>query len=182
MRLRTVLVVVFVILTAIVIQTTLFGRVRVVTPDLVMLVSILFALTRLRTEAVLGLAFVSGLVIDLLGSSLLGLRAIVFTVVAYIAIRTRERAEIGRLATALWVGVLTIVAHGPYRFTRNPLYLVMATTYIGITVSVNTVWPLLFVPVVLVLISLVIRQEERYLEGKFGQEYLNYKAKVRRWL
>lgn len=109
MRLRKVLVVVFVILAAIVIQTTLFGRVRVVTPDLVMLVSILFALTRLRTEVVLGLAFVSGLVIDLLGSSLLGLRAIVFTVVAYLAIRTRERAEIGRLATALWVGVLTFV-------------------------------------------------------------------------
>ena len=53
---------------------------------------------------------------------------------------------------------------------------------VGITISVNTVWPLLFVPVVLVLISLVIRQEERYLEGKFGQEYSNYKANVRRWL
>ena len=75
-----------------------------------------------------------------------------------------------------------IVVHGPYRFTRNPLYLFFVTIYIGIVISVNTVWPLLFVPLVLALISLVIRQEERYLEGKFGQEYLNYQAKVRRWL
>ena len=76
----------------------------------------------------------------------------------------------------------TIVTHGPYRFSRNPLYLSLIAIYIGITISVNTVWPLFFFPVVLVLISLVIRQEERYLEEKFGQKYLSYKTKVRRWL
>lgn len=109
MRTRRALVVILLFALAIVIQTTLFGRLRIVTPDLVMLVSILLALTRLRPEAVLAIAFTSGLIIDLLGSSLLGLRAIVFTLVAFIAVRTRERAEIGRIPTALWAGGLTFV-------------------------------------------------------------------------
>ena len=51
----------------------------------------------------------SGLLVDLLGSSLLGLRAVVFTLVAYVGLRTRERAEIGRFATALWTGALTLL-------------------------------------------------------------------------
>ena len=53
---------------AVVVQTTLFGKLRVVTPDLVMLIGILLALTRVRTEAILGVAFVSGLIMDLLGA------------------------------------------------------------------------------------------------------------------
>jgi rod shape-determining protein MreD len=74
-----------------------------------MLVVILLALTRIRPELVVGTAFLAGLLVDLLGSSLLGLRAVVFTTVAYIALRTRERAEIGRYATALWAGILTLI-------------------------------------------------------------------------
>lgn len=109
MRVRTPAVVVLIVAFAVVLQTTLFARISFVTPDFVMLVSILFALTRLRPEAVLALAFVNGLLIDLIGSSLLGLRAIVFTIVAYIAVRTRERAEIGRPATAIWAGLLTLL-------------------------------------------------------------------------
>lgn len=108
MRARTVGVVFLLLLVAVVIQTTLFGRLRIITPDLVMLLSIVLALTRMRPEAVLGTAFGSGLIIDLLGSSLLGLRAIVFTVVIFVAVRTRERAEVGRIATALWAGLLTL--------------------------------------------------------------------------
>ena len=109
MKARTVGVVFLLMVVAVIIQTTLFGRLRIIIPDLVMLLSIVLALTRMRREAVLGVAFGSGLIIDLLGSSLLGLRAIVFTVVVYIAVRTRERAEIGRIATALWAGLLTFV-------------------------------------------------------------------------
>lgn len=110
MRARAFAAVVLVVVAAVVIQTTLFGRVRVITPDLVLLVSILLALTRIRPEVVLGIAFTSGLAIDLLGSSLLGLRAIVFTTAAFIAIRTRERADIGRIATAIWAGLISLVA------------------------------------------------------------------------
>lgn len=89
-------------------QTTLFGRIRFIAPDLVMLFVILLALTRIRPELILGTAFLSGLLVDLLGSSLLGLRAIIFTTVVYVALRTRERAEIGRFAVALWAGILTL--------------------------------------------------------------------------
>lgn len=107
MRVRSLLVVITLLLIAVVLQTTLFSQTTLFIPDLVMLVVIIFALTRLRPEAVLGLAFVAGLTIDLLGSSVLGLRAIVFTVVAFLALRTRQRADLGRLITALWAGVLT---------------------------------------------------------------------------
>jgi rod shape-determining protein MreD len=96
-----------ILLMAIVVQSTLFGQIRVVVPDLVLLVVILLALTRVRPELILAIAFASGLVVDLLGSSLVGLRAVVFTSVAYVAIRTRTRAEIGRVATAIWAGLLT---------------------------------------------------------------------------
>lgn len=108
MRVRTVLVVAILLLVALVIQSTLFSQTSVFVPDLVMLVVLLLALTRLRPEVVLGVAFLSGLAVDLLGSSVLGLRAIVFTTVAYLAIRTKERADLGRVVTGLWVGLLTL--------------------------------------------------------------------------
>jgi rod shape-determining protein MreD len=109
MRLRSVLVIAGLLLAAIVLQTTLFAQTTVFVPDLVMLVVILLALTRIRPEAILGLAFLSGLTVDLLGSSLLGLRAIVFTIVAFVALRTRDRADLGRIVVALWAGLLTFV-------------------------------------------------------------------------
>lgn len=105
---RSRLVVVFgLLLISVVLETTLFSQTEVFIPDLVMLSVILFALTRVRPEAVLGIGFLAGLIVDLLGSALLGLRAIVFTIVAYLALRTRERADIGRIVTALWAGLLT---------------------------------------------------------------------------
>lgn len=109
MRARRFAAVFLTIVVAVVLQTTLFGRLRLITPDLVLLVSVLFALTRIKAEVVLGIAFTSGLVVDLLGSSLLGLRAIVFTSAAYIALRTRDRADIGRIATAIWAAVITLI-------------------------------------------------------------------------
>lgn len=109
MRVRTPAAVFLIILVAVVLQSTLFGRIRVITPDLVLLVAILIALTRIKPELLLAIAFSAGLVVDLLGSSLLGLRAIVFMSAAYIALRTRERADIGRIATALWAGGLTLI-------------------------------------------------------------------------
>jgi rod shape-determining protein MreD len=109
MRVRTPAAVFLIILVAVVLQSTLFGRIRLITPDLVLLVAILIALTRIKPELVLAIGFSAGLVVDLLGSSLLGLRAIVFMSAAYIALRTRERADIGRIATALWAGGLTVI-------------------------------------------------------------------------
>ena len=77
---------------------------ELVTPDLVMLLIIILALTKIRPRWFWPSPSSPGLIIDLLGPSVVGLRAVVFTTIAYIAIRTRERAEMGRLAVALWAG------------------------------------------------------------------------------
>lgn len=108
MRLRTILIVGLLLLLALVFQTTLISQIELFTPDLVMLMIIMLCLTKIRPELVLALAFVSGLAVDLLGTAVLGLRAMVFTVVAYFALRTRERADIGRIVTGLWAGFLTL--------------------------------------------------------------------------
>ena len=76
-----------------------------------------------------------------------------------------------------------IVTGGPYRFTRNPLYLSMTLIYGGITTLANALPAALLLPIVLAIMRRgVIEREERYLERKFGDEYLDYKARVRRWI
>ena len=76
-----------------------------------------------------------------------------------------------------------IVSTGPFAFTRNPMYLSMTLLYAGIAFLVNTAWPAVLLPAVLMLIQYgVISREERYLESKFGDVYRQYRARVRRWL
>jgi protein-S-isoprenylcysteine O-methyltransferase Ste14 len=76
-----------------------------------------------------------------------------------------------------------VVTEGPFRFTRNPLYLCMTLIYGGISAFANALAPILLLPIVLRLMRHgVIEREERYLERKFGDEYLQYKAKVPRWI
>jgi protein-S-isoprenylcysteine O-methyltransferase Ste14 len=76
-----------------------------------------------------------------------------------------------------------LVLEGPYRFTRNPIYLSMTLLYASIAVLANTLWPILLLPGVLFVMTRgVIEREEAYLERKFGQQYLTYKENVRRWL
>lgn len=76
-----------------------------------------------------------------------------------------------------------IVDDGPYRYTRNPLYVGMTLIYGGISAFANALVPVLLLPAVLrVMRRGVIEREERYLERKFGEEYLRYKTRVPRWL
>jgi protein-S-isoprenylcysteine O-methyltransferase Ste14 len=78
-------------------------------------------------------------------------------------------------------GALTF--RGPYRFTRNPMYLGLALVHAGLAFLGNALWPLLMlVPVIWVIRRQVIDREERYLETKFGAQYREYRANVRRWL
>jgi protein-S-isoprenylcysteine O-methyltransferase Ste14 len=76
-----------------------------------------------------------------------------------------------------------IIESGPFRFTRNPLYLSLTLIYAGIALSLGSSWALvLLVPVLVIIRYGVIAREERYLTHKFGGEYLRYKEQVRRWL
>lgn len=76
-----------------------------------------------------------------------------------------------------------LVTDGPYRWSRNPLYLAMLAIYLGIAIGAGSLWGLVLVVPLFVLISVtVIAREERYLERKFGDVYRQYCARVRRWL
>jgi protein-S-isoprenylcysteine O-methyltransferase Ste14 len=76
-----------------------------------------------------------------------------------------------------------LTTEGPFRYTRNPAYLGLAMIYAGIAILRNALSAILFLPLVVWVIGReVIGREERYLERTFGQEYLAYKARVRRWV
>ena len=76
-----------------------------------------------------------------------------------------------------------LVVDGPYRISRNPIYLGMAALYVGLAFILGLMWALLFLPLVLLAVDrLVIAREEPYLERKFGQDYVEYKSRVRRWI
>jgi protein-S-isoprenylcysteine O-methyltransferase Ste14 len=77
----------------------------------------------------------------------------------------------------------SVVTGGPFRFTRNPLYLSMVLIYLGIAVLTNALAPILLLPLVQRLMRRgVIEREERYLERKFGDEYVQYKLGTPRWI
>jgi len=76
-----------------------------------------------------------------------------------------------------------IVDSGPYRFTRNPIYLGMFLALVGLAVAFDTIWLLLMlVPFWLVIRYGVVAREEAFLERKFGDVYRVYRSRVRRWL
>ena len=82
-----------------------------------------------------------------------------------------------------WKPSRALVVQGPYRFTRNPMYLGMALLYAALAFGFGWLWALAVLVVVLVVIDrAVIAREERYLERRFGADYLQYKEQVRRWL
>jgi len=99
---------------------------------------------------------------------------------------------------ALW-GVLTFRRHhtavlpfhparalvdsGPYRFTRNPMYVGMTVAHLGGALALNALWPVVLLPVALVFLFVtVIRQEEAHLATAFSEDYTRYRSRVRRWL
>ena len=76
-----------------------------------------------------------------------------------------------------------IVSDGVYRFTRNPMYVSMVVIYVGIALLIRAPWALVLLPVVMIAVDrLVIAKEESYLRGKFGDIYVNYCSRVRRWI
>jgi protein-S-isoprenylcysteine O-methyltransferase Ste14 len=77
----------------------------------------------------------------------------------------------------------TIVRTGPYRYSRNPIYLSFSLLQLGVAFWVNSLWLLVtLMPAVALMSFVVIPREEHYLESRFPSDYLPYKASVRRWL
>jgi protein-S-isoprenylcysteine O-methyltransferase Ste14 len=76
-----------------------------------------------------------------------------------------------------------LVTQGPYRFSRNPIYLGFICLLIGFLFIFKSYWGMILSPVLMLSLNQwVIRFEERYLEAKFGDRYTSYKDRVRRWL
>jgi protein-S-isoprenylcysteine O-methyltransferase Ste14 len=106
-------------------------------------------------------------------------------VVAGVALLASFNSAFVRKGTAVepWKPTTAIVTTGPYRLTRNPAYLGMALVYAGVALMSDALWVLAPLPVVIAIVDRgVIAREERYLERKFGPEYVDYKTRVRRWV
>src|SRR5215470_15281112 len=145
----------------------------------------------IRPALAWGLAVIAGLALDWLvplpflpaGLPAAWLGALVFVLALALfawAIVTMTRAgsnvPTNRPTTA-------IVENGPYRFTRNPIYLGMFLGLVGLAVAFDDLWLLmLLVPFALIIRYGVVAREEAYLERKFGDVYRTYRSRVRRWL
>ncbi len=96
------------------------------------------------------------------------------------AVRTLWRAQ---TTINPYKSTTTIVSDNVFRFSRNPIYVADTVIYIGLGLVLDTWWVLIFTPIVIWIMNIgVITREEAYLERKFGNDYLEYKRKVRRWL
>jgi len=77
----------------------------------------------------------------------------------------------------------TVVSVGPYRFSRNPIYIAMAAAIVGVGIAAGSAWVIaMAVPFLIVIDRGVIAREERYLSGKFAADYGAYRGRVRRWI
>jgi protein-S-isoprenylcysteine O-methyltransferase Ste14 len=77
----------------------------------------------------------------------------------------------------------SLVTSGPFRLSRNPMYVASFCVYVGVSVVVNSFWPLVLLALPIAFLrGIVIPLEERHMGEVFGREYRDYAARVRRWL
>jgi protein-S-isoprenylcysteine O-methyltransferase Ste14 len=82
-----------------------------------------------------------------------------------------------------YVAASSLCTGGPFRYSRNPIYLGDWFLLAGVSLLLATFWPLMFAPLIWIMIRFgVIRHEETHLEAKFGDAYRDYKTRVRRWI
>lgn len=106
-------------------------------------------------------------------------------VVSSIALMLWSFVTLSRAHTTVipWKQVSSIVATGPFRFSRNPIYLADAIAYLGGSLLIHSWWPLIVLPgIVLTMRRKVIDREELYLTERFGEAYRQYELRVHRWL
>lgn len=111
-----------------------------------------------------------------LGWLLVGVGVVLFAWTLVTFARHRTTVNPYKAASAL-------CTDGPFRFSRNPIYLGDWFILGGVALLLETAWPLVFAPLVWALLRYgVIRHEEAHLEARFGDDYRAYKSRVRRWL
>jgi protein-S-isoprenylcysteine O-methyltransferase Ste14 len=82
-----------------------------------------------------------------------------------------------------WLPSSALIVEGPYRFTRNPMYVGMTALLLGLAAALDNGWLLVLAPIALVIVHVIaVRPEERYLEETFGESYVELKRRVRRYL
>jgi len=103
--------------------------------------------------------------------------SVVFCITAFIQfLRSKNSIVPIRAASSLQT-------HGIYSLTRNPMYFGLLMLYLGIAVTKGNWWTLMLTPLLILIMQVfIIRREEAYLERAFGQEYNDYKKRVRRWI
>lgn len=112
-----------------------------------------------------------------------GLGIILIIIGLGIVLNARSKMRNAETNIEPWKPTTAILSDGIYGLSRNPIYLAMSFIYVGISFLFNSFWflpPL--IPILLVIHYGVILREEKYLENKFGENYLNYKKTVRRWI
>ena len=125
---------------------------------------------------VLPLPWDDGVVSRALGWAWLAIGLILFAWTLWTFHRHRTTVNPYASASALCID-------GPFRYSRNPIYLGDWLILIGIALLMNTFWPLVFAPLIWLTLRFgVIRYEEAHLEAKFGNAYRDYKTRVRRWI
>lgn len=115
----------------------------------------------------------------LFGAAGLTLAALGLGLLAWAALTMR------RAKTAIYPGhsTTTIVTGGPYRYTRNPMYLGLTSAYVGVALVANWAWPLVTLgPALIVVRYGIIGREEAYLSAKFGNAFVEYMQRVPRWI
>ena len=119
------------------------------------------------------------------GASALRLSVAALFAIGYIAVFLTAFMAFRRAHTTLIPNrpATAFVTDGPYRWTRNPMYVSMTLLYLAVALWMNSWWPVLMLIVVLVVIQqAVIAREERYLNSSFPDEFLAYRTRVRRWI
>jgi protein-S-isoprenylcysteine O-methyltransferase Ste14 len=112
-----------------------------------------------------------------------GLGAVLILIGAWIIISARRMMLRAGTAIRPTIPTTALVTTGPFRFTRNPLYVGATLIYVGIAVAARSLWAIALLLVVLAVMQRgVIDREEHYLERKFGADYVRCKERVRRWI
>jgi protein-S-isoprenylcysteine O-methyltransferase Ste14 len=128
----------------------------------------LYRIRMLDTDATSIPLVIAGMVLVTLG-----------VLVALWGVRTFKRHK---TAVMPYKAARILVRAGPYRYSRNPMYLGMTLAHLGGAVALNAMWPIILLPMALVLLFyLVIRKEEEHLWRSFGDDYVAYRSQVRRW-